>query len=387
MIVIALVAFFLGLSFGLGNLNIPLVGDLVSHVSTIVPIHKYDINTNCELYYFILKRPITDVLPTSQQELEIKYPTEYEKIMKTTQTSEYTEYISTHNNTKMPMEMKEALASIIIKSSSINPNLEQNLIKATGLESNDALYTEIEKEDPDCAKEIEVKLAPQKIPIIVRISSITKGSGAEKAGLLKGDIITAIDGTNISSSDLSKLNLKANQTVIVSIIRDGKDIQIPVVLTPSKDDPQKGLLGIMSTYVANNTQSSISSPVFLHYKSELDSVKKRHSLIIVDMESNLKALLEKNMSPDEFISKAQISSSQTTSLVSEMIESNPPAEWKQIYGAYFKFLKKYNDYLDETISLANKIKSGASPENLSDEISKIDSIKKEFQSSTLNSTK
>jgi hypothetical protein len=123
-----------------------------------------------------------------------------------------------------------------------------------------------------------------------------------------------------------------------------------------------------------------TSFVISDYKSELDSVKEKHSLIIVDMESNLKGLLNKTISPDEFISQAQVSSSQVTSLISELIESNPPVEWKQSYGAYFESLKKYNDYLTETISLANKIKGGTSSGYLSDEMSKIDSLKQESES-------
>jgi hypothetical protein len=38
------------------------------------------------------------------------------------------------------------------------------------------------------------------------------------------------------------------------------------------------------------------------------------------------------------------------------------------------------DYLAETISLANKIKGGASPSDISDEMSKIDSLKQESDS-------
>ncbi len=124
-------------------------------------------------------------------------------------------------------------------------------------------------------------------------------------------------------------------------------------------------------------QNHGSSVVISDYKSELDSVKERHSLIIADMESNLNGLLDKSVSPDNFTSQAQISSSQVTSLITEMVESNPPAEWKQSYGAYYESLKKYNDYLAETISLANKIKGQASSSDISDEMSKIDVLKKE----------
>ena len=124
-------------------------------------------------------------------------------------------------------------------------------------------------------------------------------------------------------------------------------------------------------------QNHGSSVVISDYKSELDSVKERHSLIATETESNLKGLSDKSMSPDEFINKTQVSSSQITSLISEIIESNAPTEWKQSYGAYFESLKKYNDYLTETISLANKLKSGISVSDLNDEISKLDILKKE----------
>ena len=120
-----------------------------------------------------------------------------------------------------------------------------------------------------------------------------------------------------------------------------------------------------------------SSIVVSDFKSELDSVKERHLLITTSIESNLKALSDKSMTPDEFINQTQISSVQITSLTSEMVESNAPTEWKQSYGAYFESLKKYNDYLTETISLANKMKSGISPSDLNDEMAKLDALKKE----------
>jgi membrane-associated protease RseP (regulator of RpoE activity) len=85
-----------------------------------------------------------------------------------------------------------------------------------------------------------------KEPLGVPIVSVTEGSGAEKAGLLKDDIITAINGNHIAlPQDFAKIKLKAGDTATVSVIRQGKILQIPVVTTPSKDDPQKGMLGIL----------------------------------------------------------------------------------------------------------------------------------------------
>src|SRR5271157_3555073 len=69
-------------------------------------------------------------------------------------------------------------------------------------------------------------------------------------------------------------------------------------------------------------QNHSSSVVVSDFKSELDSVKERHLLITTAIDSNLKGLSDKSMSPDEFINQTQISSSQVTSLISELVESN-----------------------------------------------------------------
>ena len=120
-----------------------------------------------------------------------------------------------------------------------------------------------------------------------------------------------------------------------------------------------------------------SSFVVSDYKNELDSIRERHSLIVTQMESDLKGLTKKIISPDDYIQNAQVSSSQITSLISELIQTNPPLEWKQSYGNYGESLKKYNDYLTETISFANKLKGGMSPDDLNDEILKMNSLGRE----------
>jgi hypothetical protein len=123
-----------------------------------------------------------------------------------------------------------------------------------------------------------------------------------------------------------------------------------------------------------------SSFVVSDYKNELDSIMERHSLIVTQMGSDVKGLTNKVISPDDYIQRAQVSSSQITSLMSELIQTNPPLEWKLSYGNYVESLKKYNDYLIETISFANKLKGGLSPDNLNDEILKMNSLGREWVS-------
>ena len=127
-------------------------------------------------------------------------------------------------------------------------------------------------------------------------------------------------------------------------------------------------------------QNRGSSFVVSDYKSELESVRERQTLIATEMESGLKELLDKTLHPDDFVTRAQTSSAQVTSLITELIESNPPVEWRESYLNYDESLKKYNEYLTESISLAKKMKGGISLVDLNEEISKIDSLKKESNS-------
>jgi hypothetical protein len=116
------------------------------------------------------------------------------------------------------------------------------------------------------------------------------------------------------------------------------------------------------------------------YSNELDSVRERHGLITTEMDSNLESLLNQTLSPDDFINMTQTSSTQVTSLITELIESNPPVEWRESYLNYDEALKKYNDYLTEAISLANEMKISTSPNNLNQELSTLASLKNESNS-------
>jgi len=152
---------------------------------------------------------------------------------------------------------------------------------------------------------------------------------------------------------------------------------------------KKGIVITIIVFGAITAASSViwilpqnRGPTFVvsDYGNEIESVKERHALIMSAMDSDLTGLLNNTIVPDDFISRAQTSSSQTTSLITELVESNPPPEWRESYLNYDEALKKYNDYLTETIALANEIKNNASSSDLSDETSKIDSLRNDTDS-------
>ncbi len=69
------------------------------------------------------------------------------------------------------------------------------------------------------------------------VGGVSKNSGAEKAGLAKGDVIIKLDNSSISSyTDLATvINTKRpNDKVQVTFIRDGRTMSVPVTLTKNE---------------------------------------------------------------------------------------------------------------------------------------------------------
>ena len=80
----------------------------------------------------------------------------------------------------------------------------------------------------------------------VMVLSLIDGLGAEKAGIQPNDIITSINDQRILTPlDFQNIELKSGETVSVDVLRDGKELEFPVEIMPSPEDPERGLIGIM----------------------------------------------------------------------------------------------------------------------------------------------
>ena len=69
------------------------------------------------------------------------------------------------------------------------------------------------------------------------VYSLDIGGAAEKAGIKRGDIITAFDGSDVTNNqDLVSLiaNKKVGDTVNVKVFRDSEYIELTVTLQESK---------------------------------------------------------------------------------------------------------------------------------------------------------
>ncbi|TLX69747.1 MAG: hypothetical protein E6L05_05090 [Thaumarchaeota archaeon] len=126
-------------------------------------------------------------------------------------------------------------------------------------------------------------------------------------------------------------------------------------------------------------QHESSSIVISDYHSELDSIIERHKIIMNEIDNNWKNLVTGSLSANDFIARAQTSASQINVLLSEIIESRAPKEWDESYLNYGESLKKYDDYLTESIVIANKVKGGVSINDLKEELQKLNTIKNESE--------
>ncbi len=78
----------------------------------------------------------------------------------------------------------------------------------------------------------------------VEVQSVTKGSGAEKAGIKEKDIITMIDGDKIEDPDdltESVQKHKAGDKISVTLLRDKEEMKVSAELTAWKGSMNKGI--------------------------------------------------------------------------------------------------------------------------------------------------
>lgn len=91
----------------------------------------------------------------------------------------------------------------------------------------------------------------------------------------------------------------------------------------------------------------------------LDGVIEQQKTVSDTMSEEYSRMLSGEITPDNYIAIAQISSSQVNSFIINMVQSDVPEEWRGSYAAYMDSLRAYNAYLQETIVIANKLKENS----------------------------
>ena len=115
------------------------------------------------------------------------------------------------------------------------------------------------------------------------------------------------------------------------------------------------------------------------FEEHLDITKERASMEVTSIDESLKKLMNSEMSPDEYISIAEVSSSQLNSLIIEITNSGVTQEWSESYVNYIGALKKLNEKITETIVIANLINSDNNSNSINEILAKIYQLEIESQ--------
>ena len=113
------------------------------------------------------------------------------------------------------------------------------------------------------------------------------------------------------------------------------------------------------------------------YEGYLNEVKNIHEVLQESIDIEYKDLRDGKISPDDYITITEVTSSQVTTQISEFVTSKPSEQWQESYISYMNGMKKFNEYILETKVLANQIENGSLDAEILQTVEKIQSIKAE----------
>ena len=117
--------------------------------------------------------------------------------------------------------------------------------------------------------------------------------------------------------------------------------------------------------------------VVTDYQNYLDGVENIHEVLQESMDIEYQNLRDGKISPEDYITVTEVTSSQVTTQISEFITSKPSEQWQESYISYMNGMKKFNEYILETKVLANQIENGSLDEEILQTVNKIETIKAE----------
>jgi len=113
------------------------------------------------------------------------------------------------------------------------------------------------------------------------------------------------------------------------------------------------------------------------FEKYLDITKEKAMLESVSIDESFEKLMEKKMSPNEYIWIAKVSSSQINSLIIELTDSGATQEWVESYVNYIGALKKLNEKITETIVVANLMNDDDNSNSINEIIAKMHQLETE----------
>ena len=133
-----------------------------------------------------------------------------------------------------------------------------------------------------------------------------------------------------------------------------------------------------SVWIGNNTTNTEMTIVVTDFKNHQEGISERHKIISNAIVESFSELINEQISTEEYVRIAEISSSQNNALLIELAYSDAPEEWQESYINRIASLKSFEAYIIETMVIADLIDSNGEQEQITEILNNIEKFKEEY---------
>ena len=132
-----------------------------------------------------------------------------------------------------------------------------------------------------------------------------------------------------------------------------------------------------SVWIVNNSTNTEMTIVVTDFQNHQEGISERHKIISNAVETSFSELINEEISTDEYLRIAEVSSSQNNALLMELAYSDAPEEWQESYINRIASLKSFEAYIIETMVMVNLINNDGEIEERTEILNNIEKLKEE----------
>ena len=132
-----------------------------------------------------------------------------------------------------------------------------------------------------------------------------------------------------------------------------------------------------SVWIVNNSTNTEMTIVVTDFQNHQEGISERHKIISNAIETSFSKLINEQISTDEYLRIAEVSSSQNNALLMELAYSDAPEEWQESYINRIASLKSFEAYIIETMVMVNLINNDGEIEERTEILNNIEKLKQE----------
>ena len=133
-----------------------------------------------------------------------------------------------------------------------------------------------------------------------------------------------------------------------------------------------------SVWIGSNTTNTEMTIVVTDFENHQEGISERHKIISNAVEESFSELINEQISTEEYIRIAEVTSSQNNALLMELAYSDAPEEWQESYINRIASLKSFEAFIIETMVMANLMDNNGEQERGTEILNNIEKFKEEY---------